>query len=166
MCSSDLRREPGLIQRFGGHAMAAGLSLQRTRLETFRETFEAVARDALTPEHLTRVLLTDGELGPADLNLDTAERLRSAGPWGQDFPEPLFDGEFALDHVRVMKDVHLKLTVRPGGHGQALEAVAFNQAAALADARPAGLRLVYRPDVNIYRGLSSLQLVVQHLELL
>jgi single-stranded-DNA-specific exonuclease len=158
------RREPGLIERFGGHAMAAGLSLERTRLETFRETFEAVARDALTPEHLLRVLLTDGELRPEDLNLDTAERLRSAGPWGQDFPEPLFDGEFTLEHVRVMKDVHLKLTVRAGGQGQPLEAVAFNQAAALASDRPARLRLVYRPDVNIYRGLSSLQLIVQHLE--
>ncbi len=161
------RLRPGLIERFGGHAMAAGLTIPRAGLDDFRETLEKVAAAALGPEDLTRVLLTDGELAPAELTLETAARLRDAGPWGQGFPEPRFDGEFSVEAVTVMQERHLKLRVRPRTGSSAwpeVEAVAFNQAERLGPDRPASLHLVYRPDVNVFRGEARLQLLVEHFE--
>lgn len=164
------RTRPGLIARYGGHAMAAGLSLPRERLDEFRTLLANVASEALSPEQLTRVMLTDGELESPDLTLSTAARLRAAGPWGQAFPEPLFEGEFAVRSVRVMKERHLKLRVSPkagpGGRGVEVEAVAFNQAEGIGERRPTGVRLVYRPDINFFRGIESLQLIVEHLEVI
>ncbi|HXD84688.1 MAG TPA: single-stranded-DNA-specific exonuclease RecJ, partial [Rudaea sp.] len=93
---------PGLISRFGGHAMAAGLSLNRADLEKFGEAFDAVARAHLQPEMLDAILLTDGELAPTDFSLDLARQLREAGPWGQAFPEPVFDGEFDVESWKVL----------------------------------------------------------------
>jgi single-stranded-DNA-specific exonuclease len=161
------RRRPGLIEGFGGHAMAAGLTIQRAGIEVFRATLEQVAGSMLGPEELTRVLLTDGELPPDDMTLETAQRLRTAGPWGQGFPEPRFEGEFAVCAMTVMQGKHLKFRLRPrtaDGAGREVEAVAFHQAERLASRRPRALRLVYRPDVNFFRGDASLQLIVEHLE--
>src|SRR5262249_5867307 len=93
---------PGLLGRFGGHAVAAGLSLRRGDVGAFAALFDAVARRRLSPEQLDATLLTDGELDPGELTLDLARELRNAGPWGQAFPEPLFDGEFGLIQSRTL----------------------------------------------------------------
>jgi len=157
-------RHPGLILRFGGHAMAAGLSLAADRLDEFRESLTRVVELHLDSDSLTREILTDGGLGDPDLDLATAELLRTAGPWGQGFPEPLFDDEFRVMNVTVMKERHLKMRVRLAGGSREVDAVAFNQADRLGSRRPDRLRLVYRLDVNEFRGFRGPQLLVEHME--
>ncbi len=157
-------RKPGLIRKFGGHAMAAGLTLDKKDLDRFRQELCSVAKAHLDDDMLDHVLMTDGMLEPEELTLETALSIRDAGPWGQAFPEPSFDGTFTIDNVRVMKEKHLRLRVRPAGEGKVVEAVAFNQAHLLEGRDPAALRLVYRADVNRFRGVSNLQLIVEHME--
>ncbi len=157
-------RDPGLILRFGGHAMAAGLSLAADRLDDFRRSLTRVVESHLDPAALRREILTDGGLQDADLTLVTAELLRNAGPWGQAFPEPQFDDEFHVRDIRVMKERHLRLRVRIAGGTREVDAVAFNQAERLRSQRPDRLHLVYRLDVNDYRGIRSPQLIVEHME--
>ncbi|MCF8002900.1 MAG: DHH family phosphoesterase [Chromatiaceae bacterium] len=152
---------PGLITRFGGHAMAAGLSLPREALEPFKQAFADAVSEALGPEHATPVLHSDGALGPALLTLPTAETLRLAAPWGKGFSEPLFDGQFEISAPRLLKDRHLKLRARPA-QGPPIEAIGFN----LADQHPRGAtraQIAYRLDVNDYRGLRSPQLLIEQL---
>lgn len=155
-------RHPGLITRFGGHAMAAGLSLNCANLETFGAAFDAVARKHLAPEMLDAVIATDGELGASDFTLDLAQQLRYAGPWGQGFAEPAFDGEFALDSWRVVGERHLKLKLRQSDGGELLDAIAFGAYAG--EPPPSHLRAVYSLDVNEWNGRLSLQLLIRHLE--
>jgi len=153
---------PGLITRFGGHAMAAGLSLNCANLETFGTAFDAVVRKYLAPEMLDAVIATDGELGASDFTLDLAQQLRYAGPWGQGFAEPAFDGEFALDSWRVVGERHLKLKLRQSDGGELLDAIAFGAYAG--EPPPSHLRAVYSLDVNEWNGRLSLQLLIRHLE--
>ncbi len=158
-------RHPELLHKFGGHAMAAGLSLARADLDAFAAAFDEEVRRHLGEEDLAGVLLSDGELRPEDLSLPLAEALREGGPWGQGFPEPLFDGEFALVQQRIVGERHLKLTLRLGTGGATLfDAIAFGQA----DHHPlppeARLRLAYRLDVNAFNGRRSLQLRIEHLQ--
>lgn len=155
-------RRPGLIQRFGGHAMAAGLSLNRADLDAFGAAFDAVVRSRLTPEMLDAVLLTDGELDASDFSLELAQQLRYAGPWGQCFPEPAFDGEFAVESWSVVGQRHLKLKLRHAGTADPLAAIAFNGYAG--ESPPARLRAVYQLEVNEWNGRQSLQLLIRHLE--
>ena len=155
---------PGLIQKFGGHAMAAGLTLGKDHLDTFRRLFMEVADRHLDEDALHKVLLTDGHLKSGDFSLATAEMLRDAGPWGQSFPEPVFEGYFSVRSTKIMKEKHLKLTVRPAGEAKELDAVAFNQAHVFGANVPSEIRLVYRADVNHFRGLANLQLIVEHME--
>ena len=155
-------RHPGLITRFGGHAMAAGLSLNCANLETFGTAFDAVVRKYLAPEMLDAVIATDGELGASDFTLDLAQQLRYAGPWGQGFAEPAFDGEFALDSWRVVGERHLKLKLRQSDGGELLDAIAFGAYAG--EPPPSHLRAVYSLDVNEWNGRLSLQLLIRHLE--
>jgi single-stranded-DNA-specific exonuclease len=156
------KRHPGLIERFGGHAMAAGLTLHRDGLETFRDAFAAEVRRALGDSPAERELLSDGELPGGLLTLATAEALRLAGPWGKGFAEPLFDGVFEITAARVIKEQHLKLRARAPG-GLPIEAIGFFLAE-----HKAGLgqqaRLAYRLDVNEYRGLRAPQLLLEHAE--
>lgn len=153
---------PGLIDRFGGHAMAAGLTLSRARLEEFREAFETEVRRLLPPEVLAPVVLSDGELPLADLDLRLAEALREAVPWGQAFPAPLFDGEFEVLEQRVVGEKHLKLVLStPASRGRVIDAIAFNADLAQWPAARGRVRLAYRVDVNEYRGLRTPQLVVE-----
>lgn len=157
-------RHPGLIGRFGGHAMAAGLSLPEAHLERFREAFDQEARRWLSEDDLTGVLVTDGPLAPEHLSLELAELLRQGGPWGQAFPEPSFDGEFDLLQARTVGEAHLKLTLGLSGGAGQFDAIAFNRTA---DELPAGcrrVRAVYVPEVNEYRGVRGLQLRVEYLE--
>ncbi len=155
---------PGLIERFGGHAMAAGLSLAAAHLGEFRAALAAAVAARLEPGVLDGEIVSDGELPEEALGLATAELLRDAAPWGQGFPEPLFDGCFELLDARTVGLDHLKMRVRPAGGRRIMDAIAFRQADRLGNARPARLRLAYRLDVNEYNGLRSAQLVVEYLE--
>ncbi len=157
-------RNPGTIQRFGGHAMAAGLSLDLHKLEAFRTGLVAAVAETISPADLENVLLTDGELDTGDLNLETATLIRHAAPWGQAFPEPLFDGRFVPVEHRVVGGCHLKLRVKPSAGGPVLDAIAFNCRQHERWLTQAEVTLVYRLDVNEYRGIRSLQLVVEHIE--
>lgn len=155
--------DPGLIERFGGHAMAAGLTIRRGDLAAFGDALVRVASGHLATSDLEQIILTDGRLEDPELTLQTAELLRASGPWGQEFPEPQFDGVFEVSSPRVLKDRHLKLQVRLPGGSHVLDALAFNLAESAPDPLPPRLRLVYRLDVNEFRGLRSPQLVVEHL---
>lgn len=153
------KRAPGLLRRFGGHAFAAGMTLAEQDLPRFAELFEAVARDALTPAQLHRTLETDGELDPADLDLDLASLLRRE-VWGQGFPAPSFDGRFIVAAQRVIGSGHLRLTLKPQGvrDDTRYQAVLFNQS----DLLPARIRAVYRPEANDWNGATTLQLLIEH----
>lgn len=155
---------PGLLTKFGGHAMAAGLSLALEDFDRFREAFDAEVRRHLGPEDLRREILSDGELAENELNLDLAETLRAGGPWGQAFPEPMFDGVFDLVSKRIVGEKHLKLVLRPSGSKQAIDAIAFNT---VDDDWPVNVNqveLAYRLDVNEFNGKRTAQLMVEHIE--
>ncbi|GHB93936.1 single-stranded-DNA-specific exonuclease RecJ [Thermomonas carbonis] len=153
-------RHPGLIDRFGGHAMAAGLSLQAEAFPAFRDAFLQVARDWLTDDLLTDVLRSDGELSSHDFHIDTALALRDGGHWGQGYAEPLFDGEFEVLAWRIVGERHLKLELGMGH--QRLNAIHFGGWDG--DAPPSRLRIAYRLAPDDYRGGGAIQLLVVHRE--
>ncbi|TNF34995.1 MAG: single-stranded-DNA-specific exonuclease RecJ [Gammaproteobacteria bacterium] len=155
-------RHPGLIDRFGGHAMAAGLSMREEALPQFAEAFDALAREWLAEDQLQAVIWSDGELSAHDMNLSLAKALRTAGPWGQKFPEPLFDGVFTVEQERVLADKHLKLRLRAGENATLLDAIwFFADLDRWAMHQPGRIRLVYRLDANEYRGIETVQLLVE-----
>jgi single-stranded-DNA-specific exonuclease len=156
-------RHPGLIARFGGHAMAAGLTVSAERFPLFQEAIGVVAREKLGPELLAETLLTDGELDPQDLALPVARVLRDSGPWGQGFPEPCFDGRFELVDFRILKDTHLQMNLRPLAAAAHIQAIAFNRGVCEWDIG-AELRVVYRLSVNDYSATSKVQLIVAHVD--
>ncbi|MCZ6537250.1 MAG: single-stranded-DNA-specific exonuclease RecJ [Gammaproteobacteria bacterium] len=155
---------PGLLGKFGGHAMAAGLSLERDRFASFAEAFDEVVRDRLGTEDLQAFHFSDGQLAEGDLDLTLAELVADAGPWGQGFPEPQFDGEFELIEQRVVGDSHLRLTLRSADGGRSLGGIAFSQS--LPDNAGDRLRLVYRLEVNEFRGRREAQLNVIQMQAL
>ena len=159
-------RHPDLLERFGGHAMAAGLSLPKAKLDAFANAFREEVQRLADPADLEAVLETDGELASGDFALSLARTLRDAGPWGQQFPEPLFEGRFRVRGQRLVGERHLKLELAPAQDpAQAVEAIAFNvDPGAWPDPALRELRLAYRLDVNAWRGEERLQLVVEHLE--
>ena len=120
-------QHPDLILKFGGHAMAAGLSIQESRFDDFRQIFNQTVSELLAEDQLQGTIWTDGELNANLLNLATAETLRQGGPWGQAFPEPLFDGEFKILQQRLVGEKHLKMMVEPKLGGPLLDAIAFNE---------------------------------------
>jgi len=153
---------PGLISRFGGHAMAAGLSLPAAHYDAFASAFDAEVSARLDAEALDRVLLTDGELAPPELTLETAQMLRDAGPWGQQFPEPLFEGRFRVVERRIVGGSHLKLVLKAGSGPTELDAIAFGIAEGEADLARGSIHAAYRLDVNEFRGRRSVQLIIEH----
>ncbi len=155
-------RHPELIRKFGGHAMAAGLSLAERDFAAFAQAFDAEVSRHLGADDLDSVLFSDGSLDGTDLSLAMAQALRDAGPWGQGFPEPLFDGEFAILEQRVVGERHLKLVLQPGNDATRIDGIAFNTDPVPAACRH--VRLAYRLDVNEYRGQVSPQLRVEYLE--
>jgi single-stranded-DNA-specific exonuclease len=158
------RLEPGLIERFGGHAMAAGLSLRPEALPRFREAFAEAVREVLGDSPPQPEVRSDGALPTRLMTLETAETLRMAGPWGKDFPEPRFDGAFEVLSARVVGERHLKLRVAAPESGDTpIEAIGFNLGEQLPETG-GKIRLAYRLDVNDYRGTRSAQLVLDHLE--
>jgi single-stranded-DNA-specific exonuclease len=157
-------RHPGLLKKFGGHAMAAGLSLAEDRLDEFYRAFDAEVQRQLDGDDLTQRILTDGELPHSAFSMELAELLRNAGPWGHHFPEPRFEGRFHLLQQRIVGQRHLKLVVTPEAGSLALDAIAFNvDPLVWPDPSVEKVRLVYRLDVNEFRGQCSLQLMVDHL---
>ena len=153
-------RHPGLIEKFGGHAMAAGMSLPLERLETFRSAFEQQVMATLDPAMLQQQLLSDGELSATELDFQHAEALRLAGPWGQGFPEPLFDGHFEVLKWRVLKERHLKLELRLPGMAAPLNAIHFGGWTGNEPGRH--VHLAYRLVSDDYRGGGAIQLIVEH----
>lgn len=160
-------QHPGLIAAFGGHAMAAGLTLaDESRLDRFRDALlRAVQRHAEDVE-LQAVLESDGELEPQSFTLATASSLRYAGPWGQHFPEPVFDGRFRVLQQRIVGGQHLKLVLSPEhAPQQALDAIAFRvDTERWPDPGVTEVDVAYRLDVNQFRGQQTLQLMVEQLE--
>lgn len=161
-------RHPGLIEKFGGHAMAAGLTLPAAGLERFRSEFDSEVRRWMSVEDTIGVVHSDGSLRQDELTIDVARLLQQAGPWGQSFPEPLFDGCFEVRNVRVLGERHLKLEVR-SADGPCCEAIAFRHfdhddaPEVQPDSR---VELAYRLDVNRFNGSERLQLVVEYLRVL
>lgn len=159
-------RHPHLLQKFGGHAMAAGMSLSRANFPAFSEAFDEEVRRQLTETDLHAVVVSDGELTAQDLSLSLAMQLRDAGPWGQHFPEPVFDGEFLLIQQRKVGEKHLKMTLALDNQGQQLvDAIAFNIDTSIwPNPQIQRVRLAYKLDVNEFRGNTNLQLLVDYLE--
>lgn len=151
------KRHPGLIVQFGGHAMAAGLTLKADGFEVFSEAFEAVAKDWLTQTQLERLVETDGSLDDDYFSLDFIHLL-DAQVWGHGFPPPLFCDEFTVLNQRILKDRHLKLQLEK--NGRHFDAIQFGSTTML----PRCARLAYRLDANEYNGRTSVQLLVEHAE--
>jgi len=155
-------QHPGLIHKFGGHAMAAGLSIKLADFETFQQYFEQIASDWLTAENLQSTVLSDGEIPASEMNITFAEQLRLAGPWGQNFLEPLFDDEFEIIQQRLVGEKHLKLVVQK--NQQLFDAIAFNIDPKIwPNSSAKKIHLAYRLDVNEFRGKRNLQLMVENL---
>jgi single-stranded-DNA-specific exonuclease len=155
-------RHPDLIEKFGGHAMAAGLSLPEAHYPAFAAAFDKEVSRHLSREDLNGVIYSDGELSDQELSLDTAQLLRDASPWGQGFPAPVFEGDFTVVSHRVVGQRHLKMTLSPATGNCQIDAIAFNT-----EVLPRGsqrVHMAYRLDVNEYRGIVSPQLIVEHME--
>ncbi|WP_439861211.1 single-stranded-DNA-specific exonuclease RecJ [Pseudomonas sp. MBLB4136] len=157
-------RHPGLISKFGGHAMAAGLSLPQEHFGAFAAAFDAEVRRQLVEDDLTGRLLSDGSLAVEEFHLELARALRNAGPWGQHFPEPLFHGIFQIVQQRVVGEKHLKLVLKTECGGQTLDGIAFNvDREVWPNPTVRWVELAYKLDVNEYRGQESVQLIVAHI---
>ncbi|EJD6330673.1 single-stranded-DNA-specific exonuclease RecJ [Proteus mirabilis] len=155
---------PGLMVKFGGHAMAAGLSLEEEKFPLFQRHFSALMAELVSAEQLQGVILTDGELSDSQLSLPIAEMLREAGPWGQAFPEPLFDGKFTLLQQRIVGSKHLKMMLQPINSHVMIDAIAFNVDVNIwPDNSIKTVELAYRLDVNEFRGQRNAQLLVEHI---
>jgi single-stranded-DNA-specific exonuclease len=151
------KRAPGILVRFGGHAMAAGATLRAENFEQFREQFAQVASELLAPADLTRTLETDGNLEGAYFSLETV-RLLENEIWGQGFPPPIFFDEFDVEQQRVLKEKHLKLRLRKGS--TRIDAIQFN----FSKQPGHSTRLAYRLSINEYLGVETTQLMVEHLD--
>ena len=155
-------REPGLIERFGGHAMAAGLTLRRDHLARFQHAFAAVADALIARDSLFAELASDGPLSASDLDRPLADALKLAGPWGQGFPEPVFDGVFQVREWRVLGGKHLKLVLAPVAGGAVISAIQFG--GWTGGDPPARIRIAYQLEPDDFRGRRDVQLIVRHLE--
>jgi single-stranded-DNA-specific exonuclease len=160
-------RNPGLINAYGGHAMAAGLTLEEGRLRKFSNAFEAAVTEQLNGAEPVNEVRTDGELDPTDIGTDLALTLERSGPWGQRYPEPLFDGQFEVTEQRIVGQKHLKMKLRPIDGRESINAIAFNHLPEDLEraSGPSGsscIRMLYRLNVNRWQGSESCQLLVEH----
>jgi single-stranded-DNA-specific exonuclease len=154
---------PGLILKFGGHAMAAGLTIAEDRFETFQLALNFIAKKYLTPELLTAVIYTDGELANNELTVEMAGILQQAGPWGQSFPEPVFEGRFQLMQQRMLADKHLKMMLQ-ASDGTLVDAIWFNaDNKAWPNANVKQVQVAYQLDINDFRDQQNLQLLVRQM---
>ncbi len=155
--------EPGLIKKFGGHAMAAGLTIAEAQFEAFVQALSQQASRFIQPEHLTAVVYSDGELQPQELDISLAQLLQNAGPWGQAFPEPVFHGRFKLVQQRLLAEKHLKMMLQ-GADGKLFDAIWFNaDIKSWPNPQIQQVELAYQLDINEFRDQQNLQLLVRHL---
>ncbi len=157
-------RYPGMIIKFGGHAMAAGLSLKKDQLHVFEQAFNAQVQKQLDDDALQGVIESDGELQGEDFNLELAQAIRDAGPWGQNFLEPVFDGEFEVIDWRIVGEKHLKMELQSVDADTPISAIAFNAPSSLLEQSDGFIRAAYRLDVNEFRNRKTAQLVVEYFE--
>jgi single-stranded-DNA-specific exonuclease len=158
-------RHPALVQRFGGHAAAAGLTLSLRHYSSFCRAFDEEVSRHLSREDLQDKIHSDGELAVTDFSMEIARLLREANPWGQGFPEPLFDGIFEIVQQRLVGQQHLKLTLKMIDFAQQIEAIAFNiNNEVWPNHRCRKIKAAYRLDINEFRGIQQLQLIIEHLE--
>ena len=158
------KQEEGLIIKFGGHAMAAGLTIRQDDFARFNQAFIEQVDMVLRPEDLQNMFQTDGSIDESQMNIETSEQIKYASPWGQQFPEPVFDDVFKVMNWRIVGEKHLKLELAKTDSGVCYDAIAFNMTD---DDLPAGeddIRAVYRLDVNEFRGNRNLQLIIVHIE--
>ena len=158
------KQHAGIIEKFGGHAMAAGLTIRQDNFPLFQQAFNTHVSAVLRPEDLNNINESDGPVAEEYMTIEASEILRYASPWGQLFPEPVFDDEFKILNWRIVGEKHLKLELMKEDSGACYSAIAFNKTD---DDLPPGdknIHIVYRLDVNEFRGNRSLQLIVQHIE--
>jgi len=155
--------EPGLIKKFGGHAMAAGLTIAEAQFELFVQALAAQTSRFIQPEHLTALVYSDGELQPQELDISLAQLIQNAGPWGQAFPEPVFHGRFKLVQQRLLAEKHLKMMLQ-GADGKLFDAIWFNaDVKSWPNPQIQQVELAYQLDINEFRDQQNLQLLVRHL---
>jgi len=156
-------RWPGLILKFGGHAMAAGLTIATSKLAEFEQAFAEIAEKNIAPELLTSVIYSDGELTSTDLCMELAEALQQAGPWGQSFPEPVFHGRFRLVQQRLLGEKHLKLVLQ-ASDGRLLDAIWFNcDYKSWPNPNVQWVEIAYQLEINEFRDQQNLQLMIKHM---
>ena len=159
---------PEILSKFGGHAMAAGLSIQRRHFDEFCAAFNRSIAQVSQEMMFSGIILSDGALATTEVNLELADLIKKSGPWGQGFPEPVFDGEFTIARSRVLQDKHLKLDLRwPDSnlHSEAMVFSFFNESAAIKPPQQgARIHAAYRLDINTFRGQNQLQLIVEYLD--
>jgi len=158
------KQNEGLIDKFGGHAMAAGLTIKQQNFKQFQNAFSKQVSLVLRPEDLNNINESDGSVDEKYLTIETSELFKYASPWGQLFPEPVFDDVFEILNWRIVGEKHLKLELANRDSGTCYSAIAFNKTDADLPAGDNNIRVVYRLDVNEFRGNRSLQLIVQHIE--
>lgn len=159
------KKHPDLLTRFGGHAMAAGLTLPLSNLSLFKQAFNEILQQKMTQEDLQGILYSDGQLTIEELCIDIAKVLRDAGPWGQAFPEPLFDDTFKLIDQRLVGNKHLKMNLKLANNERIFDAIAFNvDINHWPNYRCKEIQMAYRLDINRYNGIDRLQLIAEHLE--
>jgi single-stranded-DNA-specific exonuclease len=157
-------QNPGLISKFGGHAMAAGLSLEKSSLKAFEQALQQQVMDTIEPDDLEATLKTDGELAACLMTKQSAETIRDAGPWGQSFPEPSFQGIFILKSQRIVGERHLKVVLAPiDDESQQLDGIYFNIDIDQWPTSITTVHCVYRLDINEFRGRETLQLLIQYM---
>ncbi len=155
---------PGMMLKFGGHAMAAGLSLEEERFPEFQQRFGELVTEWLDPSLLQGEIVSDGPLAATDMTLEVAQMLREAGPWGQMFPEPLFDGRFRLLQQRLVGERHLKVMLEPADGGPLIDGIAFNvDTTRWPDNGVREVEIAYKLDINEFRGNRSLQLIIDNI---
>lgn len=164
LLDSITTRTPGLIKKFGGHAMAAGVVINEQDFDEFRRCFEAECLARLSADELRGVIHTDGELQATDINLSLAASVQNGGPWGNGFPEPVFDGLFQLSARRIVADRHLKMTLALPGNPRKIDAIAFFTSDDDWPKEVNQVQLAYRLDINEYNGRRTEQLIVEFVE--
>ena len=158
-------RHPAMLKRFGGHAMAAGLTLHADDLEEFQLLFDNEVRRHLNADDLNGVVSSDGPLEAEAIDLELVDTLRMTIPWGQGFPEPVFDDRFEVVSKRVVGERHMKLLLKKTGFEEWLfDAIAFNADLAMWETGPEVVEAAFRLDVNEYRGRRSVQFIIEHVE--
>ncbi len=156
--------DPDLILTFGGHAMAAGLTLEESMFERFQARFESKLVEWLSEATIENLCLSDGELSAEELSMQLANAIQEAGPWGQAFPEPVFDGTFRLVDRRIVGGNHLKLRLQTRDNNKMIDAISFNTSDEAWPGEVECVQAAYRLDINEYQNRRTLQLLIEHIE--